>query len=235
MGAKLSKKRKAMAAVFSDKKTEIGLDAALERLGEYKDKFSKFDESVEVAFCLGVDPRHADQQVRGMVGMPSGLGRDVRVAVVCTPEKASEAKASGADLFGSEDLIDEIKKGNIDFDVLIAEPAMMPKLGPCGRVLGPKGLMPNPKLGTVTPDFKAAVKNAKAGQVEFKVEKAGIVHAGIGKLSFGSAKLKDNILALYKAVNDAKPSGAKGVFMKKMYLTTSMGPSIKLDLAKIIG
>jgi large subunit ribosomal protein L1 len=234
MVAKASKKRKAMASVFSDKKVEVGLDVALDRLGEYKEKFSKFDETVEVAFCLGLDPRHADQQMRGMVEMPNGLGKTVRVAVICTPEKIKEAEASGADLVGSEDIIAKIQKGETEFDVLIAEPAMMAKLGVCGKILGPKGLMPNPKLGTVTPNFKEAVRKAKAGQVEFRVEKAGIVHAGIGKLSFGSAKLKKNIMTLYNAVNDAKPSGAKGVFMKRMYLSTSMGPSIKLDLGKIM-
>jgi len=211
------------------------LDAALNILMEYKEKFKAgFDETVEIVLKLGVDPRHSDQIVRGMVSMPHGLGKTVRVAVITKSERLEEAKRSGADLSGAEDFIDEIKAGKVDFDVCIATPDMMPKIAVLGKVLGPKGLMPNPKLGTVSDDIATAVKNAKFGQVEYKVEKAGIVHAGVGKLSFAANALKDNILALYNAVLLAKPSGAKGVYIQKIYLAASHGPSIPLDLKSMI-
>jgi large subunit ribosomal protein L1 len=213
----------------------IALEDGLSKLIEYRDKHkAKYDETVEVVLNLGVDPRHSDQLVRGMVAMPHGLGKVVRIAVITRPERVEEARKAGADLVGSDELIDEIKAGKIDFDVCIATPDYMPKMAALGKVLGPKGLMPNPKLGTVSDDIVTAVKNAKFGQVEYKVEKAGIVHAGIGKISFSIEALKGNIMALYNAVLAAKPSGAKGVYMKKMYLTTSHGPSVPIDLKSIM-
>lgn len=198
-----------------------------------KVKFAKFDESLEVAINLGVDPRHSDQMVRGIVSLPSGTGKDVRVAVICKDEKVDEAKKAGADLAGSLVLIDDIKAGKVDFDVCIATPDMMGIVGQVARVLGPKGLMPNPKLGTVTADIATAVKNAKSGQVEFRVEKAGIVHAGLGKISFSEADLLKNVQALIGSVVKAKPAGAKGTYLKKVHLSSTMGPSLQVDISTI--
>lgn len=198
-----------------------------------KVKFAKFDESLEVAINLGVDPRHSDQMVRGIVSLPAGTGKNVRVAVICKDEKVDEAKKAGADLAGSVVLIDEIKAGKVDFDVCIATPDMMGMVGQVARVLGPKGLMPNPKLGTVTADITTAVKNAKSGQVEFRVEKAGIVHAGLGKISFSEADLLKNAQALIGSVVKAKPAGAKGSYLKKIHLSSTMGPSLQVDISTI--
>lgn len=194
---------------------------------------AKFDETIEVAMNLGVDPKHADQMVRGMVAMPNGIGKTLRVAVFAKGPKAEEAKKAGADLVGAEELADEIAKGVIDFDRCIATPDMMGLVGRLGKVLGPRGLMPNPKLGTVSMDVAGAVKAAKGGQVEFRVEKAGIVHAGIGKASFGADALLQNIRVLVDAVNKAKPAGAKGTYLKKVSLSSTMGPGVLVDVATI--
>ena len=196
---------------------------------------AKFDETVEVAINLGVDPRHADQQVRGVVNLPSGTGRDVRVAVFAKDAKAAEATAAGADIVGAEDLMERIQGGFMDFDRVIATPDMMALVGRLGKVLGPRGLMPNPKVGTVTPDVAKAVKDAKGGAVEFRVEKAGIVHAGVGKASFTEAALMANITALVDALNRAKPSGAKGTYLKRVSLSSTMGPGVKVDTANLVG
>lgn len=198
-----------------------------------KVKFARFNESLEVAINLGVDPRHSDQMVRGIVSLPAGTGKNVRVAVICKDEKVDEAKKAGADLAGSLVLIDDIKAGKVDFDVCIATPDMMGIVGQVARVLGPKGLMPNPKLGTVTSDIATAVKNAKSGQVEFRVEKAGIVHAGLGKVSFSEADLLKNVQALIGSVVKAKPAGAKGTYLKKVHLSSTMGPSLQVDISTI--
>lgn len=190
---------------------------------------AKFDETVEVAINLGVDPRHADQLVRGVVQLPNGTGRTVRVAVFAKNEKADEAKEAGADLVGAEDLAEAIQKGEINFDRCIATPDMMGVVGRLGKILGPRGLMPNPKVGTVTPNVKAAVEAAKAGSVEFRVEKAGIVHAGVGKASFTEDAIAGNVRALVDAVMKAKPSGAKGTYFKRLALSSTMGPGIQVD------
>lgn len=195
--------------------------------------YVKFDETLNVVIKLGVDPRHSDQMVRGVVSLPSGTGKNVRVAVICKDEKIEEAKAAGADIVGSVDVIEEIKAGKINFDVCIATPDMMGVVGGVARILGPKGLMPNPKLGTVSADIATAVKNVKSGQVEFRVEKAGIIHAGIGKISFSLQDLLANAKVFIGAVTKAKPSGAKGNYMKAIYLSSTMGPSVKVDLASI--
>ena len=194
---------------------------------------AKFDESVEIAINLGVDPRHADQQVRGVVNLPSGTGRDVRVAVIAKDAKAAEALAAGADIVGAEDLVERIQGGFMEFDRVIATPDMMALVGRLGKVLGPRGLMPNPRVGTVTPNVGQAVKDAKGGAVEFRVEKAGIVHAGIGKVSFTEDALLLNIRALVDALNKAKPAGAKGIYMKKISLSSTMGPGVKVDLTSL--
>lgn len=191
---------------------------------------AKFDEAVEVAINLGVDPRQSDQQVRGMVAMPHGIGKTIRVAVFARGDKAEEAKKAGADLVGADDLAELVQKGEMNFDRVIATPDMMVTVGKLGKVLGPKGLMPNPKLGTVTPNVAEAVKKAKAGEVEFRVEKAGIVQAGIGKASFTAAQLVDNIKALYEAINKAKPAGSKGAYFKRMSLSSTMGAGVKVDV-----
>ncbi|MEC9077991.1 MAG: 50S ribosomal protein L1 [Pseudomonadota bacterium] len=196
---------------------------------------AKFDETIEVAMNLGVDPRHADQMVRGMVQLPHGTGKTVRVAVFARGEKAEEARASGADIVGAEDLAEKIEGGEIGFDRCISTPDLMPVVGKLGRVLGPKGLMPNPKLGTVTQDVKGAVKGAKGGQVEFRLEKAGLIHAGVGKASFEETALSENVFALVNAVSRAKPSGAKGTFIKRISISSTMGPGIKLDVAAVLG
>ncbi len=190
---------------------------------------AKFDETIEIAMNLGVDPRHSDQMVRGVVNLPNGTGKSVRVAVFARDDKAEEAKAAGAELVGAEDLMEAIQKGESNFDRVIATPDMMPLVGRLGKVLGPRGLMPNPKVGTVTPDVTKAVKDAKGGAVQFRVEKAGIVHAGIGKASFDEKALEENIRAFVAAVNKAKPTGAKGTFIKKIGLSSTMGPGVSVD------
>jgi large subunit ribosomal protein L1 len=192
---------------------------------------AKFDETIEVAVNLGVDPRHADQMVRGVVGLPNGTGKTVRVAVFARGAKADEAKAAGADIVGAEDLMETILGGTIDFDRCIATPDMMPIVGRLGKVLGPRNLMPNPKVGTVTMDVGQAVKNAKGGEVQFRVEKAGIIHGGVGKASFDAAKLVENIRAFVDAVQKAKPTGAKGTYMKKVSISSTMGPGVSVDIA----
>ena len=196
---------------------------------------AKFDETVEVALNLGVDPRHADQMVRGTVNLPNGTGKTVRVAVFARGDKADEAKAAGADIVGAEDLMEIVQGGKIDFDRCIATPDMMPIVGRLGKVLGPRNLMPNPKIGTVTVDVAEAVKAAKGGQVQFKVEKAGVIHAGIGKASFDAKQLEENLLAFVDAVQKAKPSGAKGAYMKKVSLSSTMGPGVSVDVASATG
>ena len=192
---------------------------------------AKSDETIEISMNLGVDPRHADQMVRGVVDLPSGTGRSVRVAVFARDAKADEAKAAGADIVGAEELVAEVQAGNIDFDRCIATPDMMPLVGRLGKVLGPRGMMPNPKVGTVTMDVKAAVEASKGGAVEFRVEKAGIIHAGIGKASFDEAAILANVKAFVSAVNKAKPSGSKGVYLKRVSLSSTMGPGFKIDTA----
>ena len=196
---------------------------------------AKFDETVEVAIALGVDPRHADQMVRGVVNLPKGTGKDVRVAVFARGDKAEEATKAGAEIVGAEDLMEAIQGGKTDFDRVIATPDMMGIVGRLGKVLGPKGLMPNPKLGTVTPNIAEAVKAAKSGQVEFRVEKAGIIHAGIGKASFPQADLKANLDAFVDAIVKARPTGAKGKYLQKVSLSSSMGPGIKVDTSELAG
>ncbi|WP_020401497.1 50S ribosomal protein L1 [Kordiimonas gwangyangensis] len=194
---------------------------------------TKFDETIEVAMNLGVDPRHADQMVRGVVSLPHGTGKSVRVAVFARGPKAEEAKKAGADVVGAEDLMEAIQGGEINFERCIATPDMMAVVGRLGKVLGPKGLMPNPKLGTVTMDVKGAVEAAKAGQVEYRVEKAGIIHGGVGKASFDEAQIIENAKAFIGAVIKAKPSGAKGTYVKKVALSSSMGPGLKIDTAAL--
>ena len=229
---KLTKKQKALADKVDAEKF-YGVDEALALLKEFGSK--KFDETVEVALNLGVDPRHADQMVRGMVSLPSGTGKDMKVAVFAKGDKAEEATKAGADKVGAEDLMEDMQAGNLDYDRVIATPDMMGVVGRLGKVLGPKGLMPNPKLGTVTMDVAQAVKDAKGGQVEFRVEKQGIIHSGIGKVSFSEAQLKDNFTAFVDAIVKAKPSGAKGKFVQKVSVTSSMGPGLKIDTANIDG
>ena len=196
---------------------------------------AKFDETIDICMNLGVDPRHADQMVRGMISLPSGTGKSLRVAVFAKGAKAEEAKAAGADLVGADDLAAQVQDGKIEFDRCIATPDMMAVVGRLGKVLGPRGLMPNPKLGTVTQDVTKAVKDAKGGQVEFRVEKAGIIHAGIGKASFSEDQILANVKAFADAVNRAKPSGVKGTFMKKVSLSSTMGPSVKIDIPSLLG
>jgi large subunit ribosomal protein L1 len=194
---------------------------------------AKFDESIEISVNLGVDPRHADQQVRGVVNLPSGTGREVRVAVFARGNKADEATAAGADVVGAEDLVEKVQGGFLDFDRVIATPDMMALVGRLGKVLGPRGLMPNPKVGTVTPNVAQAVKDAKGGAVEFRVEKAGIIHVGIGKVSFTDDAIAVNVRAMVDALTKAKPSGAKGQYIKKISLSSTMGPGVKVELASV--
>jgi large subunit ribosomal protein L1 len=194
---------------------------------------ARFDETIEVSINLGVDPRHADQMVRGTVDLPHGTGKTVRVAVFARADKADEARAAGADVVGAEDLAETIQGGTIEFDRCVATPDLMPVVGRLGRILGPRGLMPNPKLGTVTPNVADAVRAAKAGQVQFRVERAGIVHAGVGKVSFDADALAANVKAFVDAVNRAKPSGAKGTYLKRAHLSSTMGPGIRLDVGSL--
>ncbi|MGA8990592.1 MAG: 50S ribosomal protein L1 [Rhodoplanes sp.] len=194
---------------------------------------AKFDETIEIAMNLGVDPRHADQMVRGVVALPNGTGRSVRVAVFARGAKADEAKAAGADVVGAEDLVEKVQGGNIDFDRCIATPDLMPLVGRLGKVLGPRGMMPNPKVGTVTMDVTAAIKASKGGSVEFRVEKAGIIHAGVGKASFAAGKLVENIKAFADAVQKAKPAGAKGQYINRVAVSSTMGPGVKVEPASL--
>ena len=228
--AKIGKRlRQAKEQVDRDRTYALGEAISLVKQGAK----AKFDETVEMSVGLGVDPRHADQMVRGVVALPHGTGKTVRVAVFAKGDKAEAAREAGADVVGDEDLAAEVQAGKIEFDRCIATPDMMPVVGKLGRILGPRGLMPNPKLGTVTPDVSEAVQAAKGGQVEFRVEKAGIVHAGIGKASFADDALADNARALVDALNRAKPSGAKGTYMKRAALSSSQGPGVKLDVAAL--
>jgi len=230
--ARQSKKQKAQAPSV-DRNRFYPVDEAI---GIVKaNATAKFDETVEVALNLGVDPRHADQMVRGVVSLPKGTGKDVRVAVFAKGDKADEARAAGAEVVGAEDLMESIQGGEMNFDRVIATPDMMGLVGRLGKVLGPKGLMPNPKLGTVTPNVGEAVKAAKGGQVEFRVEKAGIIHAGIGKASFPEADLKANFDAFVDAIVKAKPSGAKGKYVQKIAITSTMGPGVRIDVAEVAG
>ncbi|TNJ39763.1 50S ribosomal protein L1 [Phaeobacter sp. B1627] len=225
--AKLGKRTRAAREAFAGKSNLTVEDAvALVKANAT----SKFDETVEIALNLGVDTRHADQMVRGVVGLPNGTGKTMRVAVFARGPKAEEAQAAGADVVGAEDLMEAIQGGNIDFDRCIATPDMMPIVGRLGKILGPRNLMPNPKVGTVTMDVKAAVEAAKGGEVQFKAEKGGVVHAGVGKASFDEAKLVENVRAFISAVSKAKPSGAKGTYMKKIALSSTMGPGVTLDV-----
>jgi large subunit ribosomal protein L1 len=196
---------------------------------------AKFDETIEIALNLGIDPRHADQNVRGVVQLPNGTGKSTRVAVFARGDKAKEAERAGADIVGAEDLAEKVQAGTIEFDRCIATPDMMALVGRLGKVLGPRGLMPNPKLGTVTAEVTAAVKAAKGGQVEFRAEKAGLIHAGIGKASFSEEALMENVKAFVGAINRAKPSGAKGTYLKKVSLSSTMGPGVKIEVGSLVG
>ena len=228
--AKLSKKQKALAGSLDPMKL-YGIDEAIATAKA--NATAKFDETIEVALNLGVDPRHADQMVRGVVTLPAGTGKDVRVAVFARGGKAEEATAAGAEVVGAEDLMEAIQNGQMDFDRVIATPDMMGIVGRLGKVLGPKGLMPNPKLGTVTPNVAEAVKAAKGGQVEFRVEKAGIIHSGIGKASFSNEDLRRNFDAFVDAIVKAKPAGAKGKYVQKVAVSSTMGPGLKVDVAQV--
>jgi large subunit ribosomal protein L1 len=227
----MPKQAKRVQAWSTDANKTYAMDEAV-RLVKDNAK-AKFDESVEIAVNLGVDPRHADQQVRGVVNLPSGTGRDVRVAVFARGPKADEATAAGAEVVGAEDLVTRIQDGFMDFDRVIATPDMMALVGRLGKVLGPRGLMPNPKVGTVTMNVGQAVKDAKGGAVEFRVEKAGIVHAGVGKVSFTEDALLANVRAFVDALQRAKPTGAKGTYVKKISLSSTMGPGVKIDPASV--
>lgn len=228
------KQSKRMSAALEnvDRLKTYELDEAVKILKD--NAKAKFDETVELSMNLGVDPRHADQMVRGVIDLPHGTGKPVRVGVFAKGDKAEEAKAAGADVVGADDLAEQIQKGEIDFDRCIATPDMMAVVGKLGKVLGPRGLMPNPKLGTVTQDVAAAVQSAKGGQVEYRVEKAGIIHAGVGKVSFDEKALIENIRTLVGAVNKAKPSGAKGTYIKRISVSSTMGPGVKLDVANAL-
>ena len=227
----MAKQTKAHKARTGDTLTPISFSDAIKAVKE--NAKAKFDESIEIAVNLGVDPRHADQQVRGVVNLPSGTGRDVRVAVFAKDAKAAEALAAGADVVGAEDLYEKINGGFMDFDRVIASPDMMALVGRLGKVLGPRGLMPNPKVGTVTPNVAQAVKDAKGGAVEFRVEKAGIAHGGIGKVSFTQEALEANVKAYVEALQRAKPAGAKGTYVKRISLSSTMGPGFKIDPASL--
>lgn len=231
MAKKPSKRREALLKIVDVTKT-YGVDEAMATLKNLKS--AKFDETVEVALNLNVDPRHADQMVRGSVVLPNGTGKTVRVAVFAKDAKADEAKAAGADLVGSTDLIESIQAGNIDFDIVISTPDMMGVLGKVARILGPKGLMPNPKTGTVTMDVAKAVENAKGGQVNFRVDKKGNIHAGIGKISFSEEQIKENFVTLIETVNKAKPASAKGRYITNAAISLTMSPSITLDASEVM-
>jgi large subunit ribosomal protein L1 len=226
--AKFGKRTTAARAAF-DGKELITVEAAVALIKSAAS--AKFDETLEIAMNLGVDPRHADQMVRGVVALPNGTGKTVRVAVFARAGKADEAKAAGADIVGAEDLMETIMQGKIEFDRCIATPDMMPLVGRLGKILGPRNLMPNPKVGTVTMDVKTAVEAAKGGEVQFKVEKAGVIHAGIGKVSFSDEMLTQNVRAFVDAVSKARPAGAKGAYVKKVSLSSTMGPGVALDIA----
>lgn len=229
---KISGGKKIRAARNAVELTKVlSAEEAVNKLKELS--FTKFDQTLDVVMKLGVDPKHSDQMVRGMVALPAGTGKSVRVAVICKDDKIELAKSSGADIVGSTEVIESIKAGKIDFDICIATPDMMAMIGQVAKVLGPKGLMPNPKLGTVTVDIATAIKNAKSGQVEFRVEKGGLIHAGIGKLSFATEDLMKNLKVLFDSVVKAKPAAAKGTYMKSIFLSSTMGPAIKIDIANI--
>jgi len=231
MAKKVSKRREALLKIV-DVTKEYGVDEAMKTLKELKS--AKFDETVEIALNLNVDPRHADQMVRGSVVLPNGTGKKVRVAVFAKDAKADEAKAAGADLVGAADLIEDIQAGKIDFDIVISTPDMMGVLGKVARILGPKGLMPNPKTGTVTMDVAKAVENAKGGQVNFRVDKKGNIHAGIGKISFSEDAIKENFITLMETVNRAKPASAKGRFITNGAISLTMSPAITLDTTELM-
>ena len=229
--AKIGKRLKKAREAF-DGKANLAVEEAVKLVKA--NAAAKFDETVEIAMNLGVDPRHADQMVRGVVALPNGTGKTVRVAVFARGAKAEEATAAGADIVGAEDLMETIQGGKIDFDRCIATPDMMPIVGRLGKILGPRNLMPNPKVGTVTMDVATAVQNAKGGEVQFKVEKAGVIHGGIGKVSFDETKLVENVKAFVQAVNRAKPTGAKGTYLKKIALSSTMGPGVSVDVASAV-
>jgi large subunit ribosomal protein L1 len=228
--AKIGKRLKAAYTGFDREKTYALAEAVKLARGAAK---AKFDETIEISMNLGIDPRHADQMVRGVVGLPHGTGKTVRIGVFARGAKADEAKAAGADVVGADDLAALVQEGKIEFDRCIATPDMMGLVGRLGKVLGPRGLMPNPKLGTVTMDVKGAVTAAKAGQVEFRAEKAGIVHAGIGKASFAEAQLVENARAFVEAIQRARPTGAKGTYVKKVAVSSTMGPGVKVDVTSL--
>ena len=230
--AKLGKRTRAAREAFAGK-DNVQLSEAVSLIKS--NATAKFDETIEIAMNLGVDPRHADQMVRGSVTLPNGTGKVVRVAVFARGDKAEEAKKAGADIVGAEDLMETVQSGKIEFDRCIATPDMMPIVGRLGKILGPRNLMPNPKIGTVTMDVTEAVNAAKGGQVQFRVEKAGVIHAGVGKASFDEAKLEENIRAFVDAVSKAKPAGAKGTYLKKVALSSTMGPGVTVDLASATG
>ncbi len=225
-------KRRAAIDDGFDREQPRPLDAAVALLKE--NATAKFDETIELSINLGVDPRHADQMVRGVASLPKGTGKSLRVAVFARGDKADEAREAGAEVVGAEDLAEAVQKGDIDFERCIATPDLMPVVGRLGRVLGPRGLMPNPKLGTVTQDVAQAVRDAKGGQIEFRVERAGIIHAGIGKASFSAEDIAENICALVDAVNRAKPSGAKGTYIRRMSVSSTMGPGIRLEVGPVL-
>lgn len=227
----MAKKGKRLTSGYEgiDRNSSYSIDDAVKMVKERAK--AKFDETIEVAMNLGVDPRHADQNVRGVIALPHGSGKTMRVAVFAKGDKADAATAAGADLVGAEDLAEKIQGGEMNFDRVIATPDMMGVVGKLGKVLGPRGLMPNPKLGTVTPDVETAVKNAKAGEVQFRVEKTGIVHAGVGKASFSEQQLNENVRAFLGAIMKAKPSGSKGTYVKKISLSSTMGPGLKIAVS----
>jgi large subunit ribosomal protein L1 len=228
----MAKKGKRLKAVYEglDRDATYTVDEAVKMIKGFAK--AKFDETIELSLNLGVDPRHADQNVRGVVALPHGTGKSMRVAVFAKGDKADAAKKAGADLVGGDDLAEKIQGGEMNFDRVIATPDMMGVVGKLGKVLGPRGLMPNPKLGTVTPDVETAVKNAKAGEVQFRAEKAGIVHAGVGKASFTEQQISENVKAFLSAIVKAKPSGAKGTYLKKISLSSTMGPGVKLTVSE---
>ncbi len=231
----MARRGKRLTAAYEgiDRMTNYGIDEAIKIIKDAAN--SKFDETIDIAINLGVDPKHADQMVRGTVTLPHGTGKALKVAVFAKGDKAKEAEAAGADIVGAEDLAEKIQNGETGFDRCIATPDMMAVVGKLGKILGPKGLMPNPKLGTVTPDVASAIKAAKAGQIEFRVEKEGIIHAGVGKASFSSGDLAENVAAFVNAIFKAKPSGAKGVYMKRVSLSSTIGPGVRLDVASLSG